>query len=420
MRRNQWCMVLMATLMCAFPVNAAIAKTVLEVVVTDIPSGWTAGGQAAYNQVKADFEKANPDIQVELQFRSWGQPYLDYLIASAAAGTMPDVLQIGGNHQGPLGKAGLLLHLDDYIKRWGQFNDFPPGVREDVTMNGHIVGLPYRADVRLLMYNKGDFDDAGLNREAAPQTWEDIISLGKKLTQRDNNGQMLRSGFRWYGSEFYSPVWQAGGDFIVEVNGKPQVTIDSAASREGLDFVQKLVSEYQVTPSASKSASGKSWGMEYGTASIEVRPEGHIRKLRDEAGIDLGIGPAIRHKEAAELVFINKWAISKQSTDTNAAWKWLEYVSQSEVVSQIQFATAGLPPRRSVAQLDPWARDANYRAVFNAMAYVRPLPGAKYASAAEIRSALTNALKGITAGTMSVPAAIEQAKQTIAGYLAKE
>jgi ABC-type glycerol-3-phosphate transport system substrate-binding protein len=247
----------------------------------------------------------------------------------------------------------------------------------------------------------------------------DCISR-QKATKQAGDGKHLRDGFRWYGSEFYAPVWQAGGDFITEVNGKPEIRIDSAESREGLEFIQKLITEYQITSSDSKAANGNKWGIEFGTASMEVRAEGHIRKLRDEYNIDLGVGPAISKRQTAELVFINKWAISTQANNPLTAWKWIEFVSQREVVSSIQFATAGLPPRRSVSQLDPWARDANYRAVFEAMAYVRPLPGAKYTGAADIRTAIIDVIKTISAGTTSVPAAIDKAKQALTVILAKE
>jgi ABC-type glycerol-3-phosphate transport system substrate-binding protein len=404
----------------AFTNAVAVASTQLEVVICDVPSAWKTEGQEAYSRAKEDFEKAYPDIKINIQYRSWGTTYLDYIITSAAAGALPDVFQMGGNQQGQFFKAGLILPLDNFVNAWGQFNDFPPGVRDDVTVDGKIVGLPYRADVRLMLYNKEDFDAVGLNRNIPPTNWEELISYGKKLNKRASDGQFERVGFRTLYSDFYSPVWQAGGDFITEANGKSVITIDTPATREGLEFIQKLYTEYQIASTASRSANGTKWGMEYGTASMELRPEGQIRSLRDDKGIQLGIGGAMKYKETAELVFINKWAIGSQTKDVEAAWKWVEFVSDRRRVSELQYATAGLPPRRSVSQIEPWVRDTDYRTVFEVMAYTRPLPGAKYINAPGIRTSITTLIKNISAGTTSVPAAIEKAKGEITLALADE
>lgn len=287
-------------------------------------------------------------------------------------------------------------------------------------INGQIYGIPYRADVRLLQYNRADFDTAGLDRAKPPLTWDDIVHMGKKLTLRDAAGNILRAGFGLYGSEYYAPVWQAGGDFVVEANGKFDVVIDQPAAREGLEFIRSLVVEHQISQSGTRSVEGKRWGMEHGTASMQVRPEGHIRNLRDEVGIDLGVGQAIRHKVQAELVFINKWAISNFTRNADAGWRWIEYMSQRDVVSFVQYRTAGMPPRRSVAQIEPWARDEQYRAVFAAMAHVRPLPGAKCVTAADVRKVLIDTVKAVSSGGTPVSSAVDQAKQAITILLANE
>ena len=47
-----------------------------------------------------------------------------------------------------LAAKGQVLELDDYVASWDEWEDFYPGVREDVSYDGHVMGIPYRTNYR--------------------------------------------------------------------------------------------------------------------------------------------------------------------------------------------------------------------------------------------------------------------------------
>src|SRR5690348_6690266 len=80
--------------------------------------------------VIAAFAKKAPQIKVENSDAAAGtSPYQDKLVASAAAGTAPDVARISSQDMPKFAKNGLLVPLDDIVKRDGyKLNDFWAGV----------------------------------------------------------------------------------------------------------------------------------------------------------------------------------------------------------------------------------------------------------------------------------------------------
>jgi ABC-type glycerol-3-phosphate transport system substrate-binding protein len=50
----------------------------------------------------------------------------------------------------------------------------------DVTYQGSVYGIPWRTDVRPMLYRADLVEAAGL--KGPPDTWDDLVTYGKKLT----------------------------------------------------------------------------------------------------------------------------------------------------------------------------------------------------------------------------------------------
>ncbi|WP_455567433.1 ABC transporter substrate-binding protein [Streptomyces atroolivaceus] len=141
----------------------------LRLVAADYGTGAENTSKKYWDDVAVKFEKANPGIDVDVSVYSWKD--VDREVAEMVkAGKAPDIAQIGAFAD--YAQADKLYTADEMIAiRTG--SNFLPSLTYAGEVDGKLYGLPFVASTRLLFYNKGLFDKAGLG---APQTRDDIRS----------------------------------------------------------------------------------------------------------------------------------------------------------------------------------------------------------------------------------------------------
>ena len=138
--------------------------------------------KAAYEGAKAKFEEENPGFTVELQSDPWGDWEQKYK-TMFAAGDPADVFMVN-NHDFPtFANSGNLLDMTSYVQD-GYFDDFFQGVLNMYKWQGSTMAIPFTTDCRILWYNKDIFEEAGLDPNKAPATWEELAADAKQITDK--------------------------------------------------------------------------------------------------------------------------------------------------------------------------------------------------------------------------------------------
>src|SRR5690349_24907591 len=159
---------LLAAAAAATSATATRAKTVTISVASLIP-GSSDAAVAQFNQQVAQFEKANPSINVQPVEYQWTAPTF---AAKLAAGTLPTVFEVPFTDARTLGENGQLADLTGYVKKLPYYSKYNPAVlSEGTTAKGKIVALPKGAYAQALHYNRKLFQQAGLNPNKPPATW---------------------------------------------------------------------------------------------------------------------------------------------------------------------------------------------------------------------------------------------------------
>ncbi|QSB12935.1 extracellular solute-binding protein [Natronosporangium hydrolyticum] len=137
-------------------------------VVWDWKSG-DASAAAYLEQARADFAEQHPDTTVEFVAQPFDQ-YYTLLGAAIQAGEGPDVIMFNGGGQ-LRDRTGALVPLDDYVADdqqrlagWEAFSDDGEIYAAPVTLQGHPV-----------YYNKGLYEQAGLDPEQPAATWDEFL-----------------------------------------------------------------------------------------------------------------------------------------------------------------------------------------------------------------------------------------------------
>ncbi|HHV55402.1 MAG TPA: ABC transporter substrate-binding protein [Firmicutes bacterium] len=146
---------------------------------------WGGEREPWMKEVIQDFQKQYPWITVEQTLLDT-TGHLEKLLAQFAAGIMPDVAMITQSETVELADKGALLPLDHFIQKHGiDLNIF---YKSDVTAfnwKGQQYALPMPSsggNSGIVFYNKDLFEEAGLNAQTGPRTWQDIETAGRKLT----------------------------------------------------------------------------------------------------------------------------------------------------------------------------------------------------------------------------------------------
>lgn len=119
--------------------------------------------------------------------------------------------------------------------------DVIPAIRNGLTIDGKLYGLPFYGESSFTMYRKDLFEAAGLEMPEQP-TWDQIAEFAAKLHDPDNNqyGVILK-GIAQYGqlAPFMSYTYAHGLRWFDE-NWQPQFTTPEwkAAAQKYVDLVQ--------------------------------------------------------------------------------------------------------------------------------------------------------------------------------------
>lgn len=223
------------------------------------PDGSDPRGRALAKLIE-NFEAANPDIDVVVETQVWDQISAKF-IAAHGAGTAPDISWVHNEQLGVAVKVGAVANLRDLFVA-----DWPPSEIADVDDAFWRYGATESANYMLahsrnyfgLVYRPSMLREAGLTVEDLG-TWDRFIEAAKKLTVRDDSGEVQRWGFgQAFATEKSTPqvvlsamLARQGEPFDAE--GRARWTTDAAVS--AMDLQVDMVRKHKVTPQNAVSLS---------------------------------------------------------------------------------------------------------------------------------------------------------------------
>ena len=199
--------------------------------------------QSVVDAVNAQFKKAYPNVQVQVELQQWGG-IQDKLTTSLGSDSTPDVVEIGNSLTAKFADAGLLAEMDP-----ATFNveGMLPGLQPSGELDGKRYGIPYYGGVRIVVYKKSDFAKAGVTE---PKTLDELNQVAAKLQAKNADNKKYSAfyfpGKYWYGAVPF--VWDAGGDIATKDGDQWKGVLDSSESQAGLTTLNDLVQKFSKAP----------------------------------------------------------------------------------------------------------------------------------------------------------------------------
>jgi ABC-type glycerol-3-phosphate transport system substrate-binding protein len=149
---------------------------------------WQKDSLAANKRLVAEWNKANPNIQVQYIQGSWDNVN-DQLVTSFEGGDPPDVIHDDSSALASFAGQGYLADLTKLIPA-GLKNDIPPAAWGTATFAGQrggdegVYGVPFLQESQVILANKKMLDQAKVPvpTVADPWTWDQYQQISKKLT----------------------------------------------------------------------------------------------------------------------------------------------------------------------------------------------------------------------------------------------
>jgi ABC-type glycerol-3-phosphate transport system substrate-binding protein len=138
---------------------------------------------------------------------------------------------------------GQLTDVTDAIDELGYTDKFNPIILDGVTgADGKIYGFPRQAYAAALHYNRDLFEQAGLDPDNPPETWDEIREAAKAITDATGKAGYAQMAINNTGGwQLTSQTVARGGRTQTDNgDGTAESTIDNAATKAALQFLHDV------------------------------------------------------------------------------------------------------------------------------------------------------------------------------------
>ncbi|MFE6253681.1 ABC transporter substrate-binding protein [Agromyces sp. NPDC057865] len=212
----------------------------LELRVATFPPGADQAAYDAFAEQEQQFEELHPDIDIVGLEYEWTAPTF---AAQLAGGSLPDVFTVPFTDSKTLLENGQLMDVTDEVKELGYADKFNPIIISEVTdSDGRIYGFPRQAYANGLHYNRDLFEQAGLDPDQPPATWDEVRAAAKTIAEKTGKAGYATMATGNTGGWQLSVQADSRGAELQQDNGDGTYTssIDNDATKSTLEFLHDL------------------------------------------------------------------------------------------------------------------------------------------------------------------------------------
>ncbi len=301
--------------------------------------------EGSFRAILDDFEAANPGIKVE----TISGPYLttkDQIIASAATGTMADVVGLDGAWVNVLWKQGALASLSQAMMD-ADYDDSE--LAAQIRLAGETFMIPIANFIYPVFVNLDMLEAAGID---PPSTRAEFAAAAMALTDPDNNvygwAQPLSleqpNGIQ---NDTMAWLWATGGSMLDEM-GMPNL-VGNEELANTLEYIKSLHDAGVVAPgSFTMKENEKVEEFVNGRVAMIINTLAHftlIRERNPDLNFDISALPAAEGYDGPRGLPYASWGIGISSNTEHKAeaWKLIDFLTSVEGNSKLTSIANAFP-----------------------------------------------------------------------------
>jgi len=191
-----------------------------------------------YDEFFRAFAEAYPNIEVDAQSLGYND-MLNKIRTAALGNAAPMVARMPILWGIEFASKGQLVPLAPEDVGYSP-EDFWPGAMKSITLDGQTYGIPTNNETMAFVYNAGIFEEAGLDPDDPPETWDEVVEYSKQIrdeTGKAGYGMVARVNAGNTPFRFMPQIWAEGGGALDEAEPNPtydEIQIDSEGTRKAL------------------------------------------------------------------------------------------------------------------------------------------------------------------------------------------
>jgi ABC-type glycerol-3-phosphate transport system substrate-binding protein len=204
-----------------------------------IDAGLEPEAISAFEERILQFEEVNPDIQVATKEFTWSGTTF---AAELAGGTLPDVFPIPFTDGRALIEREQIADISELVAELPYADQFNPTIAEaGQDTDGGMWAVPISAYNQGLHYNRALFEEAGLDPDNPPATWDEVREAAKVIADKTGQAGYAHMTQSNTGGWILTTETYALGGRVVEGEGEgATATVDNDATAQALEMLREM------------------------------------------------------------------------------------------------------------------------------------------------------------------------------------
>ena len=288
-----------------------------------------------------EFMQEHPDIQINPVYAGNYRDTLTKSLTALRGGEPPHVAVLLSTDMFTLIDEGAIIPYDDVLNAtdMGFVNDFFPGFMRNSQTGGKTWGIPFQRSTIVMYWNKDLFKKAGLNPDKAPANWQELVSMGQKLTTKDASGKVSQWGLAIPSTGYAYWMFQAlavqNGVELMNQEGNA-VSFNSPKAVEALQFLVDVAQKHGISPSGTIDWSTTPRDFFEQKTAIMWTTTGNLTNVRNNASFPFGVAMLPANTQLGSPTGGGNFYIFKNSSEAErkAATTFVRWMTQTERAAQ--------------------------------------------------------------------------------------
>lgn len=244
-----------------------------------------------------------------------------------------------------------IVPLDDFIQNDPEAQemvyDFFPGFMENAKTEGKTYSIPFQRSTVILYYNKDKFKEAGLDPDAPPTTWDEVIEYGKKLTKDGQWGIELPATVSGYW--IYQALYLQNSETNMMSDDGKEVYLNTDEAKEALQYWVDLINVHKIMPEGVLDWSTVPTDFIEGKTAMMLSTTGNLTNVKNNANFDFGVAFLPGNERVATPTGGGNFYIFKNTSEERqqAAFEFIKWISEPTRAAEWSINTGYIATRQS-------------------------------------------------------------------------